>query len=187
MPTPLKVRGIGASKHKSGEFTTLSLYLLGRNNAGQLVYASLTCEIYLVKDLGANLLIRNDIMSPEDFVLDVKEKKTLINSCEVTISIDARQQGQFLAKKLLISQETVIPPYSKAMISLLPLLLLDDHNFLFHVATKPSLTLFTHIVDHQTSKVLVRNASNESFHIPRRYKLGHLIDIAYDNYFLTDN
>ena len=35
MSTPLKVRGIGASKHKSGEFAALSLYFPGRNDAGQ--------------------------------------------------------------------------------------------------------------------------------------------------------
>lgn len=62
----------------------------------------------------------------------------------------------------------------------------DDHDFLFHPATQPSLTLFTHIVDHRTSKVLIRNASNESLCIPRRHKLGYLINIAYDNCFLTD-
>ena len=90
--TPLKVRGRGASKHKSGEFTALSLYFPGRNDAGQQVYASLTCEIHLVEGLSANLLIGNDIMSPEDFVIDVKKKSVLIGSCGVTVPIDARQR-----------------------------------------------------------------------------------------------
>ncbi len=184
--TPLKVRGIGAFKHKSGEFAALSLYFPGKNNAGQLVYASLTCEIHLVEDLRENLLIGNDIISLESFVIDVKGKKALLGSCEVTISIDARQRRQFLARKLLTNQETVVPPNSEAMISLLPLHLLDDRDFLFHPATQPSLTLFTHIVDHRTSKVLVRNASNKSLHIPRHHKLGHLVDIVYDNCFLTN-
>ena len=62
----------------------------------------------------------------------------------------------------------------------------NDHDFLFYPATQANLTLFTHIVDHQTSKVLVRNASSETLCIPRRHKLGHLIDIAYDNCFLTN-
>ncbi len=186
MSTPLKVRGIGASKHESGEFAVLSLYFPGKDNAGQLVYASLTCKIHLVEDLRANLLIGNDIMSPEGFVIDVKGKKALISSCEVTVPIDARQRGQFLARKLLTNQETIIPPNSEAMISLLPLPLPDDRDFLFHPATQPSLTLFTHIVDHRTSKILVRNASNDLLRIPRHHKLGHLIDIAYDNCFLAN-
>lgn len=47
----LKVRGIGASKHKSAEFAALLSYFPGKNNAEQLVYTALNCEIYLVKGL----------------------------------------------------------------------------------------------------------------------------------------
>ncbi len=72
------------------------------------------------------------------------------------------------------------------MISLFLLPLPNDRDFLFHSATQPSLTLFTYIVDHQTSKVPIKNASNESFCIPCHHKLDHLIDIAYNNYFFTD-
>ena len=64
MLTPLKVRSIGASKHELEKFAALLLYFPGRNNAGQQVYALLTCEIHLVEDLKANLLIANNIISP---------------------------------------------------------------------------------------------------------------------------
>ena len=186
MSTPLRVRGIRAPKHKSGEFAALSLYFPGKNNTGQLVYASLTCKIHLVEDLKANLLIGNDIMSPEGFVIDVKGKSALIRSCGVTVFIDTRQRGQFLTRKLLASQEIVLPPQSEAMVLLVPIPLPHDRNFLFYPATQANLTLFTHIVDHQTSKVFVRNVSNETLRIPRCHKLGHLINIAYDNCFLTN-
>ena len=156
------------------------------NNTGQLVYASLTCEIYLVKDLKVNLLIDNDIMSPKGFVIDVKGKSALIGRCEVTVPIDTRQKGQFLTRKLLANQETVLLPHSEAMVSLVSLPLPDNRDFLFHPAIQPNLTLFTHIVDYQTSKVLVRNVSNKMLCIPRCHKLGYPIGIAYDNCFLTN-
>lgn len=92
MSTPLKVRGIRASKHKSREFAAISLYFPGKNNTGQLVYTSLTCEIHLVEDLKANLLIGNNIISPESFVIDVKGKNALIGSCGVTVPIDVKQR-----------------------------------------------------------------------------------------------
>ena len=103
MSTSLKVRGIGASKHESGEFAALSFYFPGKNNTGQLVHTSLTCEIHLVEDLKTNLLIGNNIMSLEGFVIDVKGKSVLIGSCGVTVPIDVRQRGQFLTRKLLAS------------------------------------------------------------------------------------
>lgn len=110
MSTPLKVRGIGTSKYKSEEFAALSLYFPGKDGAGKLVYASVRCEIHLVEDLKANLLIGNDIMSPENFVIDIEKRTTLIKSCGVTIPISARQRGQFPTKKLLTSEVSVVPP-----------------------------------------------------------------------------
>lgn len=90
MSTPMKVREIGVSKHKSEEFAALSLYLSGKTNTGHLVYTSLTCEIHLVKDLKANLLVGTDIISPEGFVIDVKGKSAFIESYGVTVPINAR-------------------------------------------------------------------------------------------------
>lgn len=72
------------------------------------------------------------------------------------------------------------------MLSLVALPLPDNRDFLFYLAPQANLTLFMYIVNHQTSKILVRNVSNESLHIPCRHKLGHLIDIVYNNCFLTN-
>lgn len=74
---PLKVRGIRASRHKSEKFVVLFLYFLRKNGAGKLVYTLLSCEIHLVEDLRANLLIRNDIMSPKNFIIDIKKRLCL--------------------------------------------------------------------------------------------------------------
>lgn len=160
MSTPLKVGRIRASKHKSGEFAALSLYFPSKNNADQRVYASLTYKIHLVKGLRANLLIGNNIMSLKGFIIDVKRRSVFIESCGVSVPIDARQTGQFLIRRLLASQETVVSSYSEAMVSLVPLALPNNRNFIFHPATQTNLTLFTHLINHQTSKVLVKNTSN---------------------------
>lgn len=88
--TPLKIRGIRVFKHESGEFATLFLYFLGRNNTCQQVYTSLTYKIHLIEGLRANLLIGNNIMSLEGFIIDVKNKSVFIGSCRVTVPIDVR-------------------------------------------------------------------------------------------------
>ncbi len=186
MSTLLKTRGIRASKHESGEFAALFLYFPGKDNAGQQVYTFLTFKIHLAEGLRANLLIGNDIISSEGFITDIKKRSVLIGSYGVTVLIDARQKGQFLTRRLLASQDTVVFPRSEAMVSLIPLPLPDDRDFLFHPSAQINLTLFTHFVDHQTSKVLVRNTSSQTICVPRRHKLGHLINIAYENCFLIN-
>ena len=64
--------------------------------------------------------------------------------------------------------------------------LLDDQNFLFHPVTQTNLTLYIQIVNHKTSKVLVRNKSDWPLYILRQQKLDHIIEIRYDNCFLAD-
>lgn len=48
------------------------------------------------------------------------------------------------------------------------------------------MTLYTYIVNHKISKILVKNTFDCLLCTPRRQKLGHIINIAYDNYFLVD-
>lgn len=49
--TPLNVRGIGTSKHKSAQFAALSLYFLGEDETGQRMYALIKCELHLIDSL----------------------------------------------------------------------------------------------------------------------------------------
>lgn len=84
------MRGIGAFKYKSGEFAAFSLYFLGQNNTTQRVYASLTCKIDLVKSFKVNLLIGNNIIFPEGFIIEIQRRSLFIWSSGVTVSIDAR-------------------------------------------------------------------------------------------------
>lgn len=127
----LKVKGIKASKYKSRKFATLLLYFLKRNNAASLVYVFLICKIHLVKDLRANLLSDNNIISTKGLVIDIKGKSALIKSCKVIVPIVIRQRGQFPTRKLFASQETIILLHSKAMVLLVALFLSDNYDFLF--------------------------------------------------------
>ena len=46
--------------------------------------------------------------------------------------------------------------------------------------------LFAHIMYHDTKKVLVRNTCKWQLRISCRQKLGHIVDICYNNCFLAD-
>ena len=186
MSTPLKVREIGASKHKSAQFAELSLFLPGEDNERQKVYAFIKCEVHLVEGLRANILVGNDILAPESFMLNVRLGHALVGSCGVKIAIRARQKSQFPRKRLLPKKDELVPPRSEAVVPVLPVPLLDDRDFLFHPTAQANLTLFAHIIHHDTKKVLVRNISDRPLRISRRQRLGHVVDIRYDNCFLAD-
>lgn len=69
----------------------LSLYFPSKNNVGDLIYASLQCEIYFIEGLYANLLMSNDIVSSKAMVINLKKKTALIGACVVTIDVNAKQ------------------------------------------------------------------------------------------------
>ena len=130
--TPLKDRGIEASKHKSAQSAELYLFLLGENNKGQKVYTSFKCKLHLVEGLRANILIGNNILALESFVLNVGLSHVVMGRCGVMITIRARKRGQFLRKRLFAENKEVLPPRSEVMIPLLRVPLPNDRNFLFH-------------------------------------------------------
>lgn len=151
-----------------------------------MVYALFQCEIHLVEGLCANLLIGNDITSSEAMVINSGKKTMLIGPYGVIINVNAKQRGQFLAKKLLTSQESVIPLCSEAMIPLVKLPLLDNRDFLFYRTPQANVTLYFYIMDYETTKILVRNTFDRPLCILCRHKLGHLLDMTYKNYFFMD-
>lgn len=175
-----------AFKYKSAEFAILLLYFLDKNSIERQVYVLIRCEIHLLKALHANLFIGTNILFLEAFVINIGRKTALIRSCPVTILINIKQQGQFLLKRLLSSQENLVPPCLKAITIFLKVHLPDNCNFLFYPTAQGNLTLYTHILNYNILKILVGNTFNQFFWIFRRNKLGHLLDIAYKIYFFAN-
>lgn len=125
-------------------------------------------------------------MFSKSFAINISKNHTFIRSCGVTFAINTRQRRQFFRRKLLASDNNVIPLRSKLMIPLIPVFLPDNRNFLFYLTTQAKLTLYAQIVDHTTTKILVSNISDCPLRILQHQKLGYIVDIYYENYFLAD-
>lgn len=117
-------------------------------------------QAHLVEGFRANILIGNDILASESFVLNVRLGHTVVGNYGVKITIRARQGGQFLSKKLFAKKDEIVTLRSETMILLLPVLLPDDRDFMFHPIAQANLTLFVHIMHYETTKILVKKTSN---------------------------
>lgn len=84
---PLYIRGIGTVIYFLKDFIHVPFYLPIISNSGKLVLAEIKKEIYLVKRLRAKILVDNDILISESFVLDLLNKKATIFSCDTKIQI----------------------------------------------------------------------------------------------------
>lgn len=119
-------------------------------------------------------------------MININKNCALIRSCKITIPINVRQRKQFFRKKLLASNNNVLPLCSKTMIFLIPVFLLDNCDFLFYPTTQANFILYINIIDYMTIKILVNNTFNYLLRILRHQKLAHIVDIYYKNCFLVD-
>lgn len=128
---PLKIKGIGASKHESENFALRTVYIPSFNGNGREIYASITCELHLVDGLKTNMLMRNDLLCTRGFAINLSSSSALIYSYGVSININARQHSEFLRHRALSNASTIIPPRSEALIVFQHIELSNSRNFLF--------------------------------------------------------
>ena len=76
MATPITIWGLGANKHAIDQYAIADIYIPAKDGQRQEVKAHIWREIHLVKELKANMLIGTDIMTPEQFVLDLSTKNS---------------------------------------------------------------------------------------------------------------
>ena len=93
MATPLKVRDIGTSKHKTDKYIVKTLYFSAINNKNQQVVACIRCELHLVDNLRANILIKNNIVGTKGIIINIAKEKAYVPGCKALLSLSAHQQG----------------------------------------------------------------------------------------------
>lgn len=129
------------------------------------------------------MLVENDIIAPEGIMIDLANSIAFITSCNVRITITARQRDQPVRKKLMADTTVSLPPNSKSLVPVMHGALLCKRNFFFHPVQKLHLTLFAHLIGHGTGKVLISNDYPNAVLIPRKYRLGTVTEVMYENCF----
>lgn len=124
------------------------------------MYVSISCKLYLFNDLQVNIVMKNNILSLKDFMINIKINCVLIKNCRVIIPINVRQHEQFLRKKLFIGENNIILSCFKIMIFFAPAFLPNNCNFMFHLAAQVNLILYTYFVNYTTIKILLKSIFN---------------------------
>lgn len=160
MALPLKVCSIESSQHELVVFVLIPIYFLRFNLNPEKMYTRIDQEHQLVEAFKANILVRNDIIGPEEISIDISNISALITSCAVTILINARYRGHLIQPKVLSATITTFPLYTKVLMPIHRLLLRDDRDFFCQPASHPSFNMYTHLLDYTNTKVVIFNNSN---------------------------
>lgn len=188
MATPITVRGIGTTQHKTDEYAIVP-FMFEDTQRGQPVLARFWREVHLVDELKANLLIGIDIMGPELVTVDMGQKKVIRGSCNVEIPIEIKtrsRSAQGIQRPIHAQKTTVIPGHCVLPVYIHHLYQVPkDRDYLLEPG-EVNFGLYAHMVNSETSNVLVQNNSSYPLRISRNFRLRHIIELEYPNAFTVE-
>ena len=114
-------------------------------------------------------------MGPEGFTLDilgrtmtVTQNKDLV--CAITVT---PKEGQRLHRVIKTSDRTVIPPYTRTTLAIQHVDIPEGRDFIFEPAfSSHPVSLFTHVIDSSTARIMAENSTDYAVVIPRKSRLG---------------
>ena len=175
----ITVRDLETNKHCIDKYAICSIYFSNTDKNDNKILTKITKEIYLMNNLKTNLLIENDVLKFESIDIFIFTDSTFIKSCDVTISITIQirftSQVRFIhAIKISISAN------SEIAISIHRITIFD-RDYIFESKELINLSIYAHIIDSNTTTILIRNENDKSIRISKNFRLENLIELNYFN------
>ena len=192
LASPVPVRGVGGKIVKANEYVVTQLYIDGITTDGKPATACVTAEIHLVDDLKANMLIGVNVLKPQKMVLDFEHNTLAIGSCQgIKATIDPVSRAKPHLKRTIRTQKafTVYPGQTAEVPVAYKGGLPEDRDFLFEPHCSEYLGhdggVFAHIVDASLHFVQVRNTSTRPVTLPRRGRLGTVVEYSQQGCYMV--
>ena len=193
MPISIPVRGIGNKILRTDEYTLIKMAINGLID-DKAAQAIITIEAHIVDDLKANALIGSDTLKPQGMCLDFEKETVTIGTCKgLTAPIDIHARQSPHAKRTIKSKSAImVPPRTTIQVPVayrgdIP----GDRDFLFEPECSQDFGadggVFAHIVDSSLSFVQVYNASNVPVRLPRKARLGSLVEFEQDGAYMVSS
>ena len=182
LATPIPVRGMGNKIIKTSDYIIIPIYIKGTVD-GKTAKYKMNVEAHVVEDLQANALIANNTMKPQRIIINfAKDALTITKYQNLRTSINIHARPDSNTKRVVKTRKAIIiPPRSISDIPVLfSHLLPENRDFLFEPTCMrdlgPEGGVIAHIADADISFVRIRNNSASEVRIPRKLKLGMLVE-----------
>ena len=182
MQAALKVKDIESTTHESIEFVHISIYFFEVTKDESAILACITKKIYLVDDLKTKMLIDNDFLGFEEFIIDIEEKFATIESCEIKIALKIQLKESYVKKTVHVQQDVMLQSSEEQLI-IIKTNISEKRDFFFESESKTNFIMCSHIFDVSTKKILIKNEINHFIKISRRYRFNQIFEIDCDNCF----
>ena len=183
---PVNIKGVKGAGI-STRYAVLDFYIPGKKN-GESMLAHMRREFHLVKDLGCNILVGNDILEPEAIVIDPSKGIMSIGSCDMTSPIRIRKKEPFTSRLVRVAATTTIPPKTAMVVPVkVAKALTEERDYNFRQCYDHSsswLALHGHfpegVVDKSCDKVIYYNTSDKRVRVPKQSLIGEISEFDYN-------
>ena len=114
----ITVRGLRIDKHIINEYAIVFMIFIEKNDKGNDVRVMFRREVHIVNNLKINILIKNEIMGPEEMFIDFEKNTARINSCSVIVLIEMRTLSKTISKLVYLRKTITISARSEVSISM---------------------------------------------------------------------
>ena len=157
---------------------------LSKSKNDKNVISFIQREIYLMNDFKINMLIDNDIIDFEQFIIDMKIKQIVIENIDVSIFIEMKSIKTSFQRLIHLKKIVIISSHIEMIISIHNVNLFVFCDFLFE-SKNTILIMYVHFIDVNIIAILIRNDKNISIKISRNYRLN--IKTLNENFCLLIN
>ena len=111
MAISVEVLGISLDKHRTDEYIITPIHIPGKAKNGTTATAKLApCEIHIVDNLRANILIGMDIITPKGIDILTSKRVAYITSCDIEASNEVLSTRPPVRRVVSAKKAIVIPP-----------------------------------------------------------------------------
>lgn len=174
------------NKHKIDKYVIVLLYIIEKNDQENEIRTMFRRKIYLMNDLKTNILIKINIMSFENIVVNLIICTTRIENCNVIVLIKIQTSNNVVFKSIHFRKSITIFSRLEILIEIHYFAILENRNFLFELNEILHFISYAHLIDVTTKTIILRNNTNRLMHISRNYRLKKLFEIKYFNVFYID-
>ena len=108
MITSFKVRNIKFITYEINKFVMIFIYFFDKNKNEKFVFVCIIRKAHLIDDFKVNMLIENDILNFESFIINVNKRSTIINNCEMITKLFIKQRNLFVRRNVLFNNKIIV-------------------------------------------------------------------------------
>ena len=143
-------------------------------------------KIHLVDNLKVNILLSNDIIKFENFVIDMIKRHEIIDSIDIIILLKIRFLKLTIQRFIHFKKITIISSHVELIVIVHHVEFSITKDFLFESNDSLNFILYAHFVDAFIKSIIVCNDREFSIINSRNFRLDKVFEIDFSNDFHID-